>query len=353
MARTTTAEDFRLMSSFESIRTTLLDERYADRLEKPLAYWALPSDRRLPLAFLGRSLGDLLTSSFDELTATPGIGHKKINSLVTLLHRATHDKSAQFSSDGFSPPRAVHENGNGKSHRGDAQFHAARVSEAMWAEWKETIRRQNLEHEKLGRLAPSLAALPTVIWSTPLSFYLDRSLAEIRELKTHGEKRVNGVLEVFHTVHETLSAAQDGRHLSVRLVPKFIPPLENWIYKALEQVAPPTADELQTKLAIPLLDQVRVDAGVTVCEIAEKRLGIRSEPHSVRMQARQLGVTRARVYQLLEECAQVLEARWPEGRCHLGPLATRFATESADQRAAELFAAVSELFFPTDASDRS
>ena len=44
--RTRTVEEYKLTSSFERVRTTLLDEQYADRLERPLAYWALPNDRR-------------------------------------------------------------------------------------------------------------------------------------------------------------------------------------------------------------------------------------------------------------------------------------------------------------------
>ena len=49
-----------------------------------------------------------------------------------------------------------------------------------------TVRLHGIGQEKLGRLAPSLQSLPTVIWESPLGFYLDKSLTEIRELKTHG-----------------------------------------------------------------------------------------------------------------------------------------------------------------------
>ena len=84
-------EDYKIVSSFQSLRKTLLDDKFADRLEKPLAYWALPNDRRLPLAFLGRTIKDLLATPFEELSATPGIGQKKISSLVKLLSRATKD----------------------------------------------------------------------------------------------------------------------------------------------------------------------------------------------------------------------------------------------------------------------
>ena len=78
MSKANTIEDYRLLSNFESVRKQLMQPQYNDRLEKPLAYWALPNDRRLPLAFLGRTLSDLLETPFEELTATPGVGQKKI-----------------------------------------------------------------------------------------------------------------------------------------------------------------------------------------------------------------------------------------------------------------------------------
>ena len=86
------ARDSQIVNSFEAIKRTLLEERYQDRLSKPLAYWALPNDRRLPLAFLNKTIGELVNTPFEELAATPGIGQKKISSLVKLLQRATRDE---------------------------------------------------------------------------------------------------------------------------------------------------------------------------------------------------------------------------------------------------------------------
>ena len=37
-----------------------------------------------------------------------------------------------------------------------------------------------------------------VIWNTPLGAYTHFTLGEIRAMKTHGEKRVRAILEVFH-----------------------------------------------------------------------------------------------------------------------------------------------------------
>ena len=75
--KTASVEELQVIGRFESLRKILLSEQYADHRNKPLAYWALPTDRRLPLAFLGRTLEDLLQAPFSELSNTPGIGQKR------------------------------------------------------------------------------------------------------------------------------------------------------------------------------------------------------------------------------------------------------------------------------------
>ena len=63
-------------------------------------------------------------------------------------------------------------------------FDPALVSEALWSQWRETVKSHNIGQEKLGRLAPTLQALPTVIWHKPLSDYVNYTVAEIRQLRT-------------------------------------------------------------------------------------------------------------------------------------------------------------------------
>ncbi len=79
LGKTVSVEELQVVSRFENLRGALLAEEYSDHLDKPLAYWALPADRRLPLALLGRTLGDILNTPFADLSATPGIGRKKIS----------------------------------------------------------------------------------------------------------------------------------------------------------------------------------------------------------------------------------------------------------------------------------
>lgn len=343
-AKAASAEDYKLYSNFEALRRTLQSDKFADRLERPLAFWALPNDRRLPLAFLGRSVRDLLDTPFDELTATPGIGQKKISSLVRLLQRATKDEPPAVP---FGVNDGASENGtNGTSHALPGEFDPALVSEALWVQWQETVRTYNLGHEKLGRLAPSLQSLPTVIWHTPLSFYLELSLAEIRALKTHGEKRVRVVLEVFHVVHEMLSGAQTRAHLAVRLAPKFVPLGESWMGKVLESTEQPTVEDVHRHLTLPVLEQILLDAGSTVHKLAEGRLGLFGGRQSVRQQSRKMGVTRARVYQLLEECVKLMQVRWPEGRCGLAYFSEQLASRNTSPEVIAAIAAVRDLLFP-------
>src|SRR5437868_13631004 len=91
MTKTPTAAEVKLASHYETLRKTLQTEQYESRLNRPLAFWALPNDRRLPTALLGRTLRDLLNQPFPQLAATAGIGYKKLETLIKLLVRATKE----------------------------------------------------------------------------------------------------------------------------------------------------------------------------------------------------------------------------------------------------------------------
>ncbi len=344
--KVTSVEDYKIVSSFQSLRKTLLDDRFADRLEKPLAYWALPNDRRLPLAFLGRTIKDLLATPFEELSATPGIGQKKISSLVKLLSRATKDQppAVPFGLNELS--EAKKNAAADKPRHADSEFDPSIVSEALWSQWQQTVLERGIGNEKLGRLAPTLQALPTVIWHTPLEHYATHTVAEIRQFKTHGEKRVRVVLEVFYIVHEMLSGAGTSSHLALRIVPQFVQPIEAWIAGVAGRPGSVSADELRDWLVVPLLNQILLDAGSTIHELSEGRLGISTPAQSVRQQAKRMGVTRARVYQLLEDCSRVMDVRWPEGERYFAQLEARLQADAGSAEALRLFRAARDLFFP-------
>jgi hypothetical protein len=191
-----------------------------------------------------------------------------------------------------------------------------------------------------------LQALPTVIWHSRLEEYAERSLADIRALKTHGEKRVNAILEVFCTVHEALSTATLQENIDVVLVPRFIPPLRRWLLETVAQPDLPPVDELHRHIVKPMINQIRIDLGDQVAGLASARLCLDENAPSVKQQAETIGVTRARIYQLLEDCAKVMDVRWPEGRWLLAPLATRFG--SSDPETIGLVHGIVDLFYPPE-----
>src|SRR4249920_1688023 len=89
MARKAISNDrYRLIGTYERLRKALVERTDDGRLDKALSYWVLPTDRRLPIAFLDRSLRELLGLPLDELMSTPGVGHKKILGFFDLLKRA-------------------------------------------------------------------------------------------------------------------------------------------------------------------------------------------------------------------------------------------------------------------------
>jgi hypothetical protein len=345
MARKAISNDrYRLVGTYERLRKNLLEHTDDGRLDKALSYWVLPTDRRLPIAFLDRQLRELLTLPLDELMSTPGVGHKKILGFFDLLKRAAKTGSPDVPF-GLSGNESTKRSTKPSAPCG---FDASIVSELLWSSWCETVVRYGMGPEKLGRLAPSLQALPTVIWHSRLEEYADRSLADIRSLKTHGEKRVQAILEVFCTIHEALATATLQDNIDVLLVPRFIPPLSRWLLERVDQEELPSVGELHKHVIKPLIAQVRIDLGDQVASLAAARLSLDEDAPSVKQQAESMGVTRARVYQLLEDCSKVMDVRWPEGRWLLAPLATRFG--ASDPETIGLVHGIMDLFFAPEKS---
>lgn len=356
-AKAASVLDYRLQSNFEVVRRQLLQERFARRLDKPLAYWALPQDRRLPLALLGRKLGDLVNTPFQELVATPGVGQKKLESLVRLMCRATEELPVDSRGEGTEGTKGTEgterREGSdferllaGPMPRPNGHFDESLVSELVWEEWQATVRRHGLGHEKLARFAPSLRDLPSVIWQVPLNAFLGRSIAELRGQKTYGEKRIRTILEVFYTLHNLLSRSESRNRLAVSVLPAFVPPVVGWLATQLASDQPPTTADIERSLIRPLLEQWENDAGPIVVQLASARLGLDGDSPPVRCLARRLNVTRARVYQMLDECREVMDIRWPEGQNWLHRFLRHLDAIGADPSDAALVGRLRDLAWP-------
>jgi len=347
--RASSFDRLQAISRFESLRQILTSEEYAEHLDKPLAYWALPADRRLPLAFLGRTLKDLLSTPFRQLCLTPGIGQKKIDSFVKLLARAANTDPSKLPDELVPTPERHPGDATEGTSRGGNGFDPGCVSEVVWSQWRASVIKHGLGDEPLGRLAPSLKHMTRVIWDSPLRAYTGRTLGEMQAMKTHGEKRVHAILEVFHSVHALVANMGTRDHLIVRIVPRLIDRTEQWIGKALQRPGVPSREEIFEEFIGPLLEQIRIDTTGQIASLAENRLGICGPITSVRQVARRMGLTRARVYQLLNEINDVMVVRWPTGRHQTYELRAKLLAESAEMEYPpdlEQFCAAVELFYP-------
>ncbi len=343
LMQNTSAEEFKLDSRFQSLRRTLSLDRYTDRIDRPLVFWTLHSDRRLPLAFLPCSIRSLLETPFEELVATPGVGQKKIATLLGLLARAAKEPPPP---DGDGDPESLGgKSTNGRHKTEGDKFDPSTVSESSWERWRDTVCSHHLGYEKLGRLAPTLQSLATVMWHRPLSDYCDVTIVDMRKMRTHGEKRVRAILEIFHAVHEAIECLSVDNHLAIRMVPKFVPPLEQWLANRVSHTSPPTLQATRQEFVAPLLAQLRLDCGPGIAKLADGRLGISAAPQTVRNQAKKLGVTRARVYQMLEECAKVMRVRWPDGGPQLAELVAKGIPRAQAGESLPLLRETYELFF--------
>jgi hypothetical protein len=348
--RSSALAEYKLVSQFGDLRETLRADEFKGRLDHPLAFWARSNDRRLPLAFMGSTVRELLATPFDDLIETPGVGPKKISSLMTLLSRVAEeqpDNTDEATQQGHDSPSTT--NGAAEpdfSDLSDDPFDASSVSESVWAQWRRCVQQHGLEAELLGRFTPSLQNLPRVLWHTPLKTYTKRTLSEIRTLKTHGSKRVASVLEVFSELYRVLGRLGTQARLTVRVQPQFISMLEPWVVEALQSDHPPTMEVIDGYFVGPLLEQTRIDCGEPIAQLAEHRLGLAGASSSVRQAARQLGLTRARVYQLLADIGVSMHVRWPEGRELVGHLCEKWRMAKVDQESLDRFYMAADLFFP-------
>jgi hypothetical protein len=333
------AAESKLEGEFNEVRGRLLADDRVDHLERPLAYWTLPDDRCLPLAFMGRSVRELIATPFATLYSTPGVGAKKAQSLVQLLYRAAN---------GWTPPGLIDEPAtmSAAEEGASTEIDPSQVCESLWSHWRQAIVQHGLEGERLGCFTASLRDLPKAAWQSPLGRYTGLSLAEIRDLKGHGEKRVRAVVQTFGEIYRMLGSRQPPVHLKVRLMAEHVKSAEDWLLRTLADGKTPTTDDIHGGWICPLCDQLRIDSGEQIAELVQSRIRFGVSGQRVDRAASRLGVTRARIYQLLAEVGTIVEVRWPAGELLTALLRQRLTPLAEDDRAFDIFFRAADEFFP-------
>jgi len=264
------------------------------------------------MALVGKTLRYVVETPFMQLSRTPGIGAKKLGSLIMLMSRAAESSGTNGHAHVQEPA--------GDGATGDPSA----VSEALWSQWGPDLRSRGLGQELLGRFPPSLRDLPRCMWRKRLDDYLSLSLAEIHQLRGHGEKRVAAMVEIVGGLHKITERLAVQAHVTVRIEPRLEAMLEGWFAGFLPadpeqpgEARPagacglPDDSSVCANLLEPLIEQARIDLGDQAAAVLRHRL---FQPRlSVQRTALEVGLTRGRVYEIVAEASQALDIRWPRG----------------------------------------
>jgi hypothetical protein len=335
-----------MQTEFQALRDSLLAPQFDERRKRPILYWSKPDDRRLPMALIDLTVDQLLSKPFEELCLTRGIGVKKLRMLLELLERAIASDPQLPEPEPMGSQTMVPNFATKLSEALD-NFNSRAVTEGQWAKWKTTVAKHRLNSMPLGRLARNLMEITSVIWNSPLGNYLPYSLDELRQLKTYGEKRVGSILEVFYTIDLSMSAMPEGGHLVLRLEPRYVYEVETAVFDMMAHFAPPQAKTVQQAVIYPLLNQLKLDMGDFAHDLVRDRVGTGAKAKAIREQSEELGLTRARLYQVLEECALAAHVRWPQGRVVLNELMVYLSNREGLERVVRQLHQLIITLYPT------
>jgi hypothetical protein len=185
-----------------------------------------------------------------------------------------------------------------------------------------------------------------VIWRATLASYAAMTLDEIRRLKTHGEKRVQAITAIFGKLYAVL--IEKGTAGLIDVTPRTVDAVDAWAAGVVAGKKQLGLDELRSQFVMPLVEQIRIDAGDATAELVLGRVGWEGPKLSVRRAAMKLRLTRARIYQLLEDAETVVAVRWPRGLARMPELLSKTAEFGQTSDEHTLLKAAAETFFATE-----
>jgi hypothetical protein len=326
-------------SAFERVRRKLMSDPTDRRLEDVLAHWVRPTDRSLPLAFLGRTLNELLVTPFQQLQETRGVGPKKIACLIELLERAAGLEASAIETSG-SADRSTNQDFKNPS----AEVTESSTTEAIWDQWRAAVMAHGLGSVTLGRLANSLHDLPRPMWHTPLANYVNLTLEETNRLHTHGERRLSAILQIFHDLYELLGAQQSAGHLCVTVESKLVRQLGSWTKHWLDSVQSPDPDEVRRGFVTPIVEQLQIDAGDSLAEMAITCIGkTHPGPRILNMSQGRPSFSPNAYY--LDKMRAIVTARWAEGAERVDELAGQLEARNERSKGLVLLRVSLGVFF--------
>ena len=215
-----------------------------------------------------------------------------------------------------------------------------RIDEAAIREGLKTV---GLWFHPVGRGIPSMRECGWNIGSMSFDALFEKySWAEIMGGK---RKRLGCVAQLFSRIPQFVSISND---LGVAIEPVAAQILlaKSTIREILNSRRSPTQDELSRGVIAPLLEQVEVDCGPESSLVAKLRLGLGHRGRLFRDIASEMGISNARVGQLLKRAQGALLIRWREGEYLFDDLCELLQRGNSDFDSYRLCYRVFEVFYP-------
>jgi len=309
------------------LATRLLDTHQHHRLlDMPLWHWLQLDHLHIPVAWLDRTLREVLRLRLVEIASTRGIGAKKLEKLVLAVDRAriaiaqddsaglgdTNRSTGDHASESIEFPYRV---------ACDAHFLGAKhaclrgLDERGWRCVAQIVRHHGLEDFMLGRFAPSLCELDRALWDVKIATFTRRPLSELERLQSYGSVRLRQSICQVLSIAFVLNALPICDDMRLSLLAGPIAEANRW----LAQLLPPERQELPEMQSIregflrPLLMQVENDGNARLSKVAHRRIGDGVQPATLREIGTEFGVTPDRIRTLSEQAAFILYVRWHEG----------------------------------------
>lgn len=309
------------------LATRLLETHQHHRLlDRPVWHWLQADHLHVPVAWLDRTVRELLEFRLGEIASTPGIGAKKLEKLVLAVDRArnaierdvpaglchtdrsTGDKDNESMTFPYRVARDAYFLGVEHTPLGD-------LDERDWRCVAQLVRHHGIEDLMLGRFAPSLRQLDRALWDARIANFTRRPLSELQRLQGCGPVRLQQSICQILSLAFLLNALPVRHDMRISLLAGPIAEANQW----LAQLLPPGRENLPEKRSIredflrPLLMQIEKDGNARLGEVASRRIGDGVQPATLREIATDCGVTPDRIRTLLQQAAFVLYVRWHEG----------------------------------------
>ena len=300
-----TAVDDPLEKRFARIVESLGSHATHSLLGSPVSEWSEPGDISLPFKFLSFSIRHVLEMPFDKIAAS-WTTQDRLTCLIEHLERAARaiesvtgwpDESATEGDDrAIEVPRELTFTGR------------------SWRHYCDVIERHQLHSVMLGTIAPTLNELPTSFWKRRLGEFLSSTLLQLSETPGVGPQKMRVVVDVFRELAAHLETIPAETHLAVSLLVKPIQKVNLWLEDVLSTKRVPDLDEIAKCFLRPLASQLQADLSPLLASLVLRRSGFNGAPETLEEIATDIGVSRARVWQIAKRATEIVQVRWPHGK---------------------------------------